>query len=939
MNYLHNVINGISAAIRTKCGWLLFIICLFNSYQMHGQTIKPIKYWSFDHKENLLDNISNAKLGVTNNKFKYDSTDSQVGSSIDLLKSSSLTATGGFKNIVKDQFTIEFLFKGNAFFWLTYSQQNCLVWFKYSSITFRTTSVVNNMDVVDNFTIELNGAGRKSYNYYTDDQWHHLVFTANGKTGTKEIWVDGELMDGFSKQIPKAVFKFGDNSGFRDTDQIDELAFYNTIPSAALIKQHYNEMLNGKNYTFQVSNASSNKNVKSNTIIQPEGKGAQSLSAQIDVKEFAPGYPDYDVDLYDQLQNFPDPRINTKVSLERNMSWMDIAYLHRELPQVGGGGFGKTNPQRAIEISAEMAKRWNYYLDIPVLYNTAAGLKNQYSNQNSLYGALINFANKNPQYPVALILYQLQGRPIHAGFDRFTPYITAQDLEAKYYLKDAKGNPIISNKKKYLSPLTSIELAANDGKTAKFYLNELCRYLKIPPALINENGEYFGHFISEALWKKDPVVYADFKRSGLNEAQYSGWFQYRLDSAFKANVMSGLDGRKTRMSFYNLSALNSGFWPDYEQRRKLTLWDAGKYLPTPDFYPRIPSNWRLSMGAFNGYATLAEGRRKEILLGDKFFSPFVSAGWDEEEANVRPAQWLSLLKSMVMFGSDFFYVGYFNITNVAGKWPNGKGPRDPRGYAYQVAMPTYAQAIRTWVPEFFDPKSELLNPRSLDETTNQFRFKGLVENELIMVRKSGNKYLILGSIQPNSNVPGNVPDAKRTEIILEGKKISFEIRRQGSMYVLDLSQKNPVFYQIDGWHQYEHPYYWDKKFVLEGELYSEKNIVSNIIQTNGIKNGVDFVNTTADVVLNKNTIVKYNNIQLTKGKYKLEFLLNKTIRGVEGQFSIQVGDQVSELKYDGKSNIILTNFVLDKSVEDNSIVIKTLKGSILLDKIIIEKVQ
>ena len=37
------------------------------------------------------------------------------------------------------------------------------------------------------------------------------------------------------------------------------------------------------------------------------------------------------------------------------------------------------------------------------------------------------------------------------------------------------------------------------------------------------------------------------------------------------------------------------------------------------------------------------------------------------------------------------------------------------------------------------------------------------------------------------------------------------------MYVLDLSGKQPVFYQVDGWHQYEHPFYWTKTIEMEAE--------------------------------------------------------------------------------------------------------------------------
>src|SRR5690606_5620820 len=121
---------------------------------------------------------------------------------------------------------------------------------------------------------------------------------------------------------------------------------------------------------------------------------------------------------------------------------------------------------------------------------------------------------------------------------------------------------------------------------------------------------------------------------------------------------------------------------------------------TPSFYPARQDNWRLASGPLNGYYSVAEGRGVEIGLGVKYFAPFVSAGWNLEENNIRPGQWLGLLKSMVMLGADFFHVGYFNVSG--GGWPNGVGPNDPRGYIYQLAMPGYAQAISSRICDFIE---------------------------------------------------------------------------------------------------------------------------------------------------------------------------------------------------------------------------------------------
>src|SRR5690606_28531969 len=98
-----------------------------------------------------------------------------------------------------------------------------------------------------------------------------------------------------------------------------------------------------------------------------------------------------------------------------------------------------------------------------------------------------------------------------------------------------------------------------------------------------------------------------------------------------------------------------------------------------------------------------------------------------------------------------------------------------------------------------------------------FAFAASGAGHLVLVRKLGDRYLIYGSVQPNSNYKGNAAIESVTTIILEGRRVSFNIRRQGSMYIFDLSGKQPVFYQLDKWHEYSHPYFWSGNFSLEAE--------------------------------------------------------------------------------------------------------------------------
>lgn len=821
---------------------LLFFVAVLTGWcTAAGQEVKPFLYWNFDGREAAKDVIT-GKVLPTNKQCDYSLVEG-IGKGADLQNKDCLISTNAFKNKVKNQFTIEFAFKGDALFFMTYAHQYLSIRFYYAAIQFRTSVTRNGKVVSEELVIKLDGSGKQSYSYLTDGEWHHLAFTASTVTGKKEVWVDGELLPGFSTTISKNVpFAFGANDGFRNTDQIDELAIYDKVLPAALIAQHASEVRSRNNYSFRVRQGARNTST---------ARTATTTKEVYDPLEFAPGYPDYTVQALDQLKAFPLPRYKTGVTMSRHVNWMDIMYLHRELPGRGGKGFGKVQPERAVQLSKEMADNWNYYIDLPVLRMPAAQAQKEYTNKNSVYGALVNFINKHPQYPWSAILMQVQGKPVHAGFDRNTAFVSAKDLPTRYYMRDASGKPVVYKGHKYLSPLMPLDIIVKDGATSRFYLDQLLKYVPKPPSIINENGEHFGHIRPLDLLKLDSRVLADYKKSGLSESGYSGRFQYRLDSTYRVTILKGLDSNNIHFSFYNVSAFHPEYWPAYAQRRMLNRWKRNSALPTPDFYPRYPDNWHTARGGNSGFGPVAAGRVTEMALGDKLFSPFVSAGWGPEQNNIRPAQWLALLKAMVMLGADFFYVGYFNVTGAGGKWPDGAGPNDPRGYAYQIAMPAYAQAIASHVKAFITD-GELLNPAipNPNDKLYQFRFAGKAQNELILVRKLGKKYLIYGSIQPNSNVKGNVPDSTITSFTLEGKQIRLKIRRQGSMYVLDESGAKPVFYQLDGWHENTHPWYWSKQGELEAELPDKDASKQAIGSELKVGNAIDLTSNLAWYVFN-----------------------------------------------------------------------------------------
>ena len=909
------------------------IVCFFLLlYGGSSFAQKPKFYWSFEGSDPLTDIIGDKIFGAKKNTCPSDIRKGLAGSAMFLASNNCIKITDVINALGKTKkLTVEFLARGKEFSFLTYPAAQFRLIMAYDYIQFISTHSKGGKTVTDNFMVRLRGSGITSYNFLNDGNWHHYVFRIDGESGKKEIWIDGQTAAILSHSIDKFDFLVpGGGDGFKSVSGLDEFAIYNDWLSDNFIKQHNAEAQAGKSYSFVFDKSLAGK-------VASQVKSAGQAIGAVDPREFAPGYPAYTVQAVDQLKYFPAPRYSRELSLPRNFPWLDISYLHRQLPGNGGMGFGAENPVKAVEMVSEMANRWNYYAELRCLRKDSASSNKAYSNRTTLEGALINFANQNPDIPVATVTMQVQGNPSHAGYDQTKPYVLSQSLSDNYYLRNKNGKPIVYGNKKWLSPLAPLDYIQKDGNTAAFYLRQMAKYLKRPVNMINDNGEAFGHMRPETLLNQDPDVSKLMKKMRLSNAAFNGWFQYRLDSCFREQIFSNLGWKGTGFTIYNVSAVNSNYWPDYSQRRNTNSLFNGTRRSTPAFYPSFPWNWQLANGANNGYGVIAEGRLKEIKMGDRFFAPFICAGWGLEEDNIRPAQWLGLLKSMTMLGADFFHVGYFNVTGRTG-WPNGKGPNDPRGYVYQVAMPSYAQAIVSHYFRFFK-EGTLLNPAQEKSTRGwEYRFQSLKTNHLIMVRKLGEEFLIFGAVESNSNLAGNTVQEEEAKITLENKSVRFNIRKQGSMYILNLKKANaPVFYQLDGWHQYEHPWYWSKNITVEAENADRSEA---ILGTEGQRESTyDFRSFLTFASLSSGKSITFNIAAQPAEKYECVITV-RNAKQQEARLQIETPDGkfVVSSKGGNWQNIPIKNKGVNATTQFNAtgegrIVITVLSGSVDLDKI------
>jgi hypothetical protein len=554
--------------------------------------------------------------------------------------------------------------------------------------------------------------------------------------------------------------------------------------------------------------------------------------------DFAPGYPLYSVSSNEQLGFFPLPRFREGHRLHRNFSWFDFKYMSFDfsvaLANTKGAlsykGWGKeAHLDKAVALDSEMAKNWNYYFNIP---SPTYGGAN-FSKPGTLHGKFADFANKHPEVPVCTYIFWGGVRPKNAGFANAKgPYI--RTFEAI--------DPCLD---------TSYPLIARDGITQRKYLNELISCLPNRPAerkidFVNENGEVFGPVWTPngEGYRGNPKIACIQNDSSDARAQRGKW-QFNVFNTYKKQFISNdsVPGLKnTEFSFYQISGFLPDYYGDYSQLRTLNQAYGGAYYSTPDFYPGDNLHGIYDRYAANhGLDCIAEGREWEIELGDTYFSPFICAGWFADSLNYRPAPWLASLKALSLMGAEFYYPAYFNVGN-----PSSRRPENSAGWIYQVAMPVYAQAITSRFETIF---------------FNSKKFHYEKDGDFLCVYRESLKDPGLFVINADwfSDKTGNNTDniSEKNNVRIGGDRLKINFRRQGSVYIYDRRKPSqPVFYQLDGWHESTHPYYWSRDFLLEAELHDDSADFSFTTELPEKRAGNDFTSFTTFVSFSENNVKK-----------------------------------------------------------------------------------
>lgn len=859
--------------------WCILSFILVISPFMTAQ-ISPVYSWTFDSRASILENGIPVEIAKLRSQYEINSENS-----ISFIRVKQEAESGylRLKQPLPDNFTLSFWFRLPEG---AYSEDMRLFWAQDNSMIFRLSNRQMSFQtrtkdgsggfVKDNWLIPFDGNGTESFSRLMDNNWHQLTLQYHSRTGKKSVFIDGKQSSSWTKIVAKKGRICG-AAPCNSSLQFNHSRRTNQIFEGDLARiEVYNQSLNPE----QVDG------LYRSDVIAFNGRNASPIRSRnlseapaFDQREFVPVGRSLSAE--SQLTSFQLPRYLPGHSLLPNFNWIDPVYM---------SGFSitdrnaTTSAARMVSMSEELWINWNYTLTI----SSNLGYKLKNGDRDEHIKALVTLANKHPDLPLAMITIWGNVQPRKLGGRESGPNIRQRDLPSEYYLQQQNGkylkaNGSISNSPAVFRPTAPNDLWSKDGENQKLLSSIILDKLTRTVDYVNENGEVQPFPMAGEVLQRDPKVVRDFQSSGIGTwEEYASSWKTRMRVSYRDGFMDHPKLRNANFSWY---AVDGGPYKldrfEWATARQAMTPINGQYYSTPNFYVRTPDNWEKWKGPWRGWEWISISRKVELAAGDQLFSPFVAAGWDKNpEINVRPSQWLGLLKCLGVVGAEFYYPAVFNQNSVS-QFPL------PDNYIWQAAMPSYAQAITSRYEDI------LRNGELLSDTEGQpiTEYKCSDPRILLTARKHREKkeYIISGTIQPISNTPGNVPDEAVAKVTIDNMDIRIPVRRQGSVYHLSMQNPaTPVIRQLDRWHESGHPSWWSDNFFFEAE-------VADFMQeckygTEGV-NDLDFSHFTSFVQADgEDPCVKYHFRPREQADFKLEIQARS---GAErGTIQVMIDDKV-----------------------------------------------
>ena len=583
------------------------------------------------------------------------------------------------------------------------------------------------------FTIELTGINRRSIEYYMDTKWHHMAFTYIPETGFKKIWIDGVSPDEFSTYASPSQFTAASCSLFVNSTTtydkmvggIDEVAYYNDALTDEDVAQHYTDFkgVNGVSpghYTFQLTKAFLNNIIVSTDPDPNEFPFGHTLGGGDESAYFVTH------SALEQLYLFPLPRFKPGNRLHKNMNLVRTKWIGEN-----SSSDNNVKLQTSLDIQIRLASKWNYY------FNLSESLPNEINDvitpgtygykwmnwvsdpSNTLAGSFeyALFTNRSQLPGGSLVRNQSLGNTTNQQ----SYYSVKYDYVNNHYFQPYKylSRSGAGTTTKTWLPVANINNYTGDGVSCKVILDTLLNALQNTPyhiSYITDNNEAIPVYDANVYDNTNNIPTAFKDNYEMHQAcqgctqlqwrEFLGDKKVAIDnSAYRDIVLN--DVRLSNTNYLNYG-VDGGpddryYWPKLRQTQRYNSSGLGGIFKnayaTMDFYPITPSRWRLQVTNLTvdgraqiprGWRWLARSRKEELAAGDKLFAPYVGAGWFfDEERNFRPGQWLGLMKCMGLTGVDFYHAYYDEVS------------ANPKGYIWQAAIPSYAQAILSRIDHLF----------------------------------------------------------------------------------------------------------------------------------------------------------------------------------------------------------------------------------------------
>ena len=678
---------------------------------------------------------------------------------------------------------------------------------------------------------ELNAGAVASWGTLGDGQWHHLavVVAPVNSTLSARLWIDGESPDEFLEPLGgslAALTQVRPGCCYKSKGiDVDELSIYAQALPPTMIAQRSREGRAGT----RASDADRCEARQCTRLVRDGG-----FVPELYEPGFSPTAPYApSVSTLDQIITSPLPRYDRGHTMPRLSSlWMEspynaapadpVTYTHPDKADAGPRATQREVDTLRVPQMRALATDFNYAVSGKISGDSAAyPLLNPYTQ----------FIRTMPaNWPIELLVGESAegnaGVPIvnassaTIGLSPASPTGPFQTLGGAW-APELHDREVLFQRK---VDLVTFDVEGTSGSTYQHVGTSMWDSVKTLPG--NAATETWCTSTRGLPWRQCLASGI----TGLRNAYRTGAF---------ANMV-----QRPAAHFYGISG-NEFYDGDFQYTRLQNEPIPSSYDPqsngsdryrysTPYVYPLNPNRWYPTINDRRGLNWFFADRDTEIAAGSPWAQAYVAAGWSYDETkNIRPPQWLGLLKLMSAAGALTMIPATFVIPSGPGamcSWGvcndapcalndsvcRAQTIQNPNHQVWQTIIPPFAQAALSKAEDILrSPSAVWLG--ELPVSTPAAPATGY---------RLGTRVVIATAFMPSGNnaafyqqasVPVTIGIDHDGNAGTAARNVTVEARLQGSVYLIDFGTTPETVLQQDAWHSWLHPTRWGTDLLLDVE--------------------------------------------------------------------------------------------------------------------------